>query len=346
MTDQSASTFYPAAAPPAHPLFHVVDVTHCYPGEEVTFHTCLRAQTSLPGGRVSVSLPEGLNLLSFTPQESKAVRSCAVTEESGGLVVEWALSDPIPSGEPAEFAIRARVIAADYERSLRSRAALLDGFGQEVASETASVRVSTRSSYMAYLPEIYHENDFLNRLLMLFESFWKPVEGQIEQSDVYYDVRMAPAEFLPWMASWIGITWDESLPEERKRKLLHSAVGLYQSRGTRQALIDYLTLYTQGEVEITEHRAQNFLLGRAAPLGKTIALGKTNLPHSFSVHVRVGRDELLERLGKTQADPEQLFQQRLEGIIDAQKPAHTTFEVTLQVIDGANPSQKESDYGQ
>jgi phage tail-like protein len=199
---------------------------------------------------------------------------------------------------------------------------------------------------MAFLPEIYHENDFLNRLLMLFESFWKPVEAQIDQSDVYYDVRLTPEEFLPWMASWVGITWDESLPEERKRELLHSAVDLYRSRGTRKALIDYLTLYTQGQVEVIENRAKNFVLGKSAPLGKTIALGRQNLPHSFSVRVKIGREELFQRMGETQVNPEKLFQQRLEAIIEAQKPAHTTFEVNLQVIDGTNYIQKGFDHGQ
>jgi phage tail-like protein len=330
----------------ANRLFHVADATHRYPGEEVTFHTCLRVQTHLPGGTVSVVLPSGLSLLSLTPLESIAVRSCAVTEEAGGLVVEWALTDQVQAGDQIEFTIRTVVNAAEYERSLTSRAALLDVYGQELDSETASIRISTRSSYMAFLPEIYHENEFLNRLLMLFESFWKPVEAQVDQSDVYYDVRLAPVEFLPWMASWIGITWDEGLPEDRKRELLHSAVGLYQSRGTRRALKDYLTLYTQGEVEIIEHRAQNFIIGKSAPLGKTIALGKTNLPHSFSVHVQVRREELINRLGKTQANPEKLFRQRLEAIVEAQKPAHTTFEVYLQVIDGTNNYQKGSDHGQ
>jgi phage tail-like protein len=327
-------------------LFHVADCAYRYAGEEIAFHTCLRAQSRRPGRTVSVSLPVGLTLLSFTPQIGPAIRSCRVTEDSDGLVVEWALADELAPGDPLEFTVLTRPDPAEYDRSLSSRAAVWDASGRELASETAGVWIATRSRYMPYLPEIYHENDFLNRLLMLFESFWKPLEAQIDQSDAYYDVRLTPSEFLPWMASWIGITWDESLPEERKRELLHSAVGLYQSRGTRQALLDYLTLYTHGEVEIVEHRAQNFVLGRSAPLGKTIALGRSNLPHSFSVHVRVGRDELIRRLGETQANPEQLFRQRLEAIVETQKPAHTTFEIYLQFDDATPILSKESDHGQ
>jgi phage tail-like protein len=317
-------------------LFHVADVTHRYPGEEIAFHTGLRVNTRQSGRRVSVSLPHGFDLLSFSPQEGLQVRSCGVREEPEGLVVEWALADGLLPGDEVEFAVQARVLPYDYDRTLRSRGALLDSFGQELDSETTCVRIATRSAYMTYLPEIYHENDFLNRLLMLFESFWKPVEAQIDQSENYYDAQLTPAEFLPWMASWIGITWDDSLPEERRRTLLQSAVGLYQARGTRQALLDYLALYTHGQVEIFEHRALNFVLGKAAPLGTTIALGRQNLPYSFSVRVRVPRAEILRQLGEAQVQPEKLYRQRLEAIIDSQKPAHTTFDLDLQIIDNGN----------
>lgn len=333
MTGQPAPSTALPTAPEMDHLFHVADATHRYPGEEIAFHTCLRSQTSHPGRRVSVSLPHGFEILSFTPERSDAVLGCGVHEEHEGLVIEWKLADRLQPGDELEFAVHARVQPTSYDRVLASRAALLDDFGQELDGETAGVRIATHASYMAYLPEIYHENDFLNRLLMLFESFWKPVEAQIEHSDTYYDVHLTPQEFLPWMASWIGIVWEESLPEERKRELLHSAVGLYQSRGTRQSLQEYLTLYSNGEVEIFEHRAQNFVLGPSAPLGRTIALGRTNLPYSFSVRMRVSREEILRRLGEAQVQPDKLYRQRLEAIIAAQKPAHTTFDLDLQIVD-------------
>jgi phage tail-like protein len=322
-------------------LFHVADATHRYPGEEAAFHTCLRVGDRQPGRRVSVSLPRGFELLSFAPQESPQMRKCGVREEQEGLVVEWALADGLQPGDEVEFVVQARVQPCDYDCVLRSRGALLDSFGMELESETTSVRIATRSAYMTYLPEIYHENDFLNRLLMLFESFWKPIEAQIDQSESYYDPALTPAEFLPWMASWIGITWDESLPEERRRALLQSAVGLYQSRGTRQALQDYLTLYTHGTVEIFEHRALNFVLGKSAPLGHTIALGRQNLPYSFSVRIRVPRAEVTRQLGEAQVQPEKLYRQRLEAIIEAQKPAHTTFDLDLQITDNGNSVGKD-----
>jgi phage tail-like protein len=346
MTSQTAPSPSPQPAAAPDRLFHVADATHRHPGEAITFHTCLRAGAAQPGRRVTVSLPKGCSLQSCEPQAGGAVGGWGVREAPEGLVLEWALADDLPAGAEVEFAVHARVLPASWDLTLKCEAALLDESGQELDGEAAWVRVAARSSYMAYLPEIYHENDFLNRLLMLFESFWTPVAGQIEQSDAYYDVQLTPAEFLPWMASWIGITWDESLPEERKRDLLHSAVGLYQSRGTRQALLEYLTLYTHGEVEIVEHRAQNFVLGRSAPLGRTIALGRTNLPHSFSVTVRVGRGELSRRLGEPQPNAERLFRQRLETIIAAQKPAHTTFDLRLQIDDEPPTPQKGSDHGQ
>jgi len=265
--------------------------------------------------------------------ENPFVRSWGIREEAEELVITWDLVDALSKGDELEFTISTRVKSAEVDHNVTSRAVVRDGAGQELDSETARVWVSTHSSYMVYLPEIYHENDFLNRLLMLFESFWKPIEAQIRQSDVYVDPQMTPPEFLPWIASWIGISWDESLPAERKRALLHSAVELYQARGTRQALIDYLKLYTQGEVDIIEHRAQNFALGVSAPLGRTVALGTHNFPHTFTVLVRIQRAELMRRLGENLANAEKLYRQRLEAIVEVQKPAHTTFDLHLQIID-------------
>ena len=91
--------------------------------------------------------------------------------------------------------------------------------------------------------------------------FLAPLESQVAQSDGYYDPDLTPEGFLPWLATWIGVAWDDSLPVARQRRLLGEALRLYQKRGTRAALEEYLRIYSGGEVEIVEHRAQNFSLG-------------------------------------------------------------------------------------
>ena len=216
---------------------------------------------------------------------------------------------------------------------LVSIADLYNKLDESVCRESVRIAVHPSGSYIHHLPEIYQGSDFIGRYLMLFESFWKPINQQINQIDMYFDPDFTPSSFLPWLASWLGVTWDDSLPENRKRKLLQIAVSLYQRRGTKSALEDYLRVYSQGEVEIIEHRSQNFALGQDSKLGSAIALGNQNLPHTFSVNVNVDENEVKRMVFDNPSQNEEMYTQKLEEIIEHQKPAQTAFRLNLDVSD-------------
>ncbi len=314
-------------------VFHVADFCNRYPGEEVIFHTTLKAGACQAGRTLTVQLPLGTALAGYTLPDGKAILSSAVRDLEGGLAVDWALGEDLAPGSERALVTRAVVLPLDEELPRRSQATLRDAQGWVLATETVEIRVRSQSQLLRYLPEIYHANEFLGRFLMLFESFLAPLERQVAQSDAYYDPGLAPEGFLPWLASWIGVARDDSLPVSRRRRLLNSALELYQRRGTQAALREYLEIYSGGEVEIREYRAQNFSLGKEFRLGATIALGRTNFPHTFSVRVRVPRPALAERFGPDQVNAEPLLRKKIEAIIEAQKPAHTAFGLELQVTD-------------
>lgn len=154
------------------------------------------------------------------------------------------------------------------------------------------------SSAMRYLPPCYQDNLFLQRFLLIFESVLEPVEQIIDQINLYFDPRTAPADLLPWLASWFDLTLDKSWSVEQHRRLIESAAELYRWRGTRRGLSDYLAIYTGAPPLIYEPGDGP---GRL-----------TDLPaHTFLVIVEVENPALVNEA-------------LLKQIIAAQKPAHTS----------------------
>jgi phage tail-like protein len=169
---------------------------------------------------------------------------------------------------------------------------------------------------------------------MLFESFWGPIEKQIDNEALYFDPRMTPPDFLPWLASWLNLVLDGRLPEERQRRLIQSAVSLYRRRGSKQGLIDYLQIYTGGQADIVEHRAKDFRLGPEARLGPGIALGKGNQPHAFTVALRLPPDTSPAGDEDGRARQEAERRRTIEAIIEAEKPAHTVYTLRIETLPG------------
>lgn len=317
-------------------LAHVSDHPRRYVGEELHFFTRLELGEALPGWSLSVSLPRVFELKRNEPLPGGLVKSVTVQEKGDAeLILTWHFYQIPLEGIRIEFETIVTVTDPGENGKFACEAVVRDEMGMDMAHEGVEVFVSTQSDYMRFLPEIYAGNNFLGRFMMLFESFWKPVEKQISGSDVYYDPKLAPVEFLPWLASWIGVPFDENLPVERQRMLLNSAFSIYQRFGTRQSMIDYLTLYTGGVVDVYEHRAQNFKLNREFQLGPAIALGRTNQPHTFTVSITVERDKVLRLLGANTINPEIQYRRKIETLINAQKPAHTAFNLELKIIEPA-----------
>jgi len=312
-------------------LSHVADFYNRYPGEEVCFTTSITFDKSLSGSILSIALPEGLQLIEHWVDNPEINKNIFVRDLTSGQVVDVHLDRKNEPGRQVQLKTKARVVNVGRLAYLVSFAEIRDKKGELIARENIRVAVHPAGKYMNFLPEIYHGNEFLGRYLMLFESFWKPIDQQINQMDLYFDPDLTPSTFLPWLASWLGVTWDESLPEVRKRKLLHMAVMLYQRRGTKTALEDYLKIYTGGDIDIIEHRAQNFVLGKHTKLGSAVALGSQNLPHTFTVNVRIEKYELERMQAKYLSRNEKAYYQKLEEIIEERKPGHTAFYLNLEI---------------
>jgi phage tail-like protein len=221
----------------------------------------------------------------------------------------------------AKAVLSAQPAKAEGEASASAEALYLD--------KRVAVAIKSKGRLMKYLPSIYHEDDLMARLLMLFDSFLAPIEKQINTQEYYLDPHLTPPEFLDWLASWLGLTLDADISDRQRRHLLHEAARLYKMRGTRQGLIDYLEIVTGGKVEIVEHFSENFRLGAESFLGPGIALGKENIPNTFGVklflpplHGGASEDEKLRY--KT------LWERKTQAIIDAEKPVHSGYDLSLE----------------
>jgi phage tail-like protein len=316
------------------PLALAVDHYNRYPGELVTFFLRFTAPEGA-GAVLQFAMPNVLQVESYVLPEGIPISLPAVTEAERDLVVMIPLAEHFRAGQAYEITVRVRINAFYFDHYLLAEARLLTEAGL-LALETVQVAVFGKGKYLTYLPELYGSDDFTSRFLMLFESFWKPINQQIDQVENYFDPDLTPEQMLPWLSSWIGMPVDPTLPVHRMRSLLRQAMQLFQCRGTLRALKLYLEIYTEGQVEVQERRANNFILGQGSALGAAIALGRANQPNSVSVRLRLPRAELA-RMGYSEA----MYVQKMKEIIRGLIPAHVVFDV--ECVFYAEPDQGVDD---
>lgn len=167
------------------------------------------------------------------------------------------------------------------------------------------------------LPAVYREDDPLAmRLTEAFDAELAPILATLDSLPAYFDPRLAPEDFLGWLASWVAIELDETWDVEHRRAAVTRAVDLLRRRGTAAGLADELRLATGGEVEIAESGASAWSLDAGSPM--------VGHPQP-SLHVRVHVPE------DVAVDAE-----RIDRIIRAAKPAHVPHQV--EVLGGAPPA--------
>lgn len=117
-----------------------------------------------------------------------------------------------------------------------------------------------RVSLRRYLPAVFGEEptsaDFTDRFLSIFDTTFRSIESTLDNLACYFDPNATPAvrrggkiDFLSWLASWIGVTFDRNWPEQKRRRFLKQAGKLFPLRGTPKGLWRELLLYLGIEPE-------------------------------------------------------------------------------------------------
>ena len=206
--------------------------------------------------------------------------------------------------------------------------------------------------FVTHLPALYQEQDPLRAFLAPFESILLGGTPRLasEPAGLRETVRALPElldplktgeEFLPWLASWVALTFRADLPAERMRLLIAHAGSLYAWRGTRKGLDDLLSIVTgDAQVTITEPEIVTLTVGVQAVIGSTTRLGR-DLPYYFRVFV-------VSMSVATDDAALESFESLVRDTIEIGKPAHTyyTLDVSfagsehLAVTPGHDPSQR------
>jgi phage tail-like protein len=313
----------------------VADVYRRYPGETVNFYTRLQVQRPLSGFALRIAVPAGLTLVNYRALFDHPGLLPTIENQPDRVILSWQAEDEVPAGSVLEYHTEATVDMTHYNLSLPGSAVVIIGAEGSVefrTRELVSILVSAKGHYLKYLPALYDRDEFMGRFLMLFESFWQPIEDQLETIPGYFDPYLTPPDFLPWLAAWLNLILDERWPERKRRELLQSAMLLYRKRGTKIGLQKYLEIYTGVQPQIIEFRANNFTLGSEARLGFGIALGTANQPHTFQV--------VLQLPEAANAEEEATRRRIIESIIEAEKPAHTAYTLDIEIIPADEGSQR------
>lgn len=162
------------------------------------------------------------------------------------------------------------------------------------------------------LPAVLQEDPFLQRFLMAFDDALAPVFTTLDGLPAYFDPRLTPEDFLDWLAEWVGVRLDETWPAAQRRDVVANAATIHRRRGTVAGVADAVRLAVGGVLDVQVEDSGGATWS-SAPGGR--------FPGSADalLHIRVYA-----------AAVEDVNVKRLEGIINAVKPAHVPH--TLEVV--------------
>lgn len=160
------------------------------------------------------------------------------------------------------------------------------------------------------LPGVYHGDGFTQAFCEALDEVLAPVLLTLDSLPAYFDPDLAPADFVEWLATWVGLEIDENWPLEHQRELLRRTVDLYSRRGTTQGITDVVALYTGIEPTLEDSGGTTWsaVPGEAAP---------GSGPPTVVVHLQV-------------PDGAELDARRVEAVITAVVPAHVAWRVELE----------------
>jgi phage tail-like protein len=175
---------------------------------------------------------------------------------------------------------------------------------------TGATRLPPQHPIGEQLPAVYAEDDFVQGFTTALDEVLAPVFATLDCFTSYLDPRLAPPDFLDWLARWVALSPDEGWTPGQRRELITHAVELHRWRGTRRGLTEHLKLLTGGQVEVTDSG------GCVTPERPGAPLPDPGPPYVL-VRVRVG-------------DPGRVDQRRLTAVVAEAVPAHV--RVTVEVL--------------
>lgn len=206
----------------------------------------------------------------------------------------------------------------------------------------SSLRVQTNGhTLLDHLPRLFRRDpgvaSFLKRFLAMPESMLTGFDMAAFTRHVMLDPYGAREEWLPWLAGFVGLVFDQRFTPDTRRHLIAEAVSLFRVRGTVPGLTRFLEIVVQAPIIVVEkyklrgHAARleaegpapetsavlgaDYRLGdgRAGAASSNTAVDNDNYAHRFSVIIAasLSTDDM----------------QMVQLVIATHRPAHTLFDV-------------------
>jgi phage tail-like protein len=218
-----------------------------------------------------------------------------------------------------------------------------------------------RLSSLRHLPAVYRAAvgaDFLDRFLSIFDSLASQVDEKLDRLPGCLEPAAAPVvggDFLTWLASWVGLSFDGTWSVAVRRRLLARAVALYGCRGTLGGLQEVVRIILgldTGPAEppvpgiLEGFRLRRWAFAGASRLGDQTTLWGRRITDrlQLSEHSTIGTFRITD-VGDPLRDPYNVFASRftvfvpaarcrteasrkaVERVIELTKPAHTSHAV-------------------
>ncbi|HWW62861.1 MAG TPA: phage tail protein, partial [Thermoanaerobaculia bacterium] len=207
--------------------------------------------------------------------------------------------------------------------------------------------------YLRRIPKMFSRDErvasFLQRYLATFEGLLGELEAKADARAALLNPRSAPAEILPWLASFVGLLLDERMAraprangtEDVRRTLIAEAAWLFRFRGTIPSLSRFIKIYLGIDpILIEKYQTRGLggaIIGDPAEVSSSSVLGAgfrvggaigTNLNETLSGSVEDAFDTHAHRFSlivPALLTTEQ--QEVVRQILEFHRPAHTIVEV-------------------
>jgi phage tail-like protein len=96
------------------------------------------------------------------------------------------------------------------------------------------------------LPGLYADDAMAQRFTAALDEVLAPVFATLDCLPAYLDPRLAPDDFVDWLAGWVGLVPDDTGAATRRRELVARAAAVHPWRGTRRGLAEHVRLVVGG----------------------------------------------------------------------------------------------------
>lgn len=193
--------------------------------------------------------------------------------------------------------------------------------GGALTEETIHIDVAA-DTWMRFMPGVFQDadednGDFLKKFIFIQQHIDFQTAEKLENQSRFFDPRQTPAEFLPWLATWMALSLQEGWKEERRREILCRAAELFRLRGTGAGLKLALKLFAETEARVTENEwpYPGFIVSQKATINiESVLAPRVPIGHCFVVDLDEERDKVAREKLRS-----------IHAVIEAEKPAHAHY---------------------